>query len=290
MSPKPTVGMIFKVPFNNQGWSGRCKNVQVNRRKLFFCLERRINVKPQIGSDGHCNGNCWDSRLCRDYTLKLDQNFDTTRAKGKVYFVFRDRDENKSLTIWGSSRVCSVDGKEIRFTEFRPWPTIRWVSRFNPKSTLGTQWGQGMYRYLDAPQLRKLKAFISNRRQKSSPEPVDSVEPDATYTERRRILMKKHLATERSAKLVWAFKRTLDDFKCRVCGFDFRQMYGELGVGFIEAHHNKPLAGIRKVRVTRVRDLVAVCSNCHRMIHHQSRCMDWKKLKETVRRQRGRQR
>lgn len=32
--------------------------------------------------------------------------------------------------------------------------------------------------------------------------------------------------------------------KCVICGFDFERVYGELGKGFIEIHHTKPLSGI----------------------------------------------
>jgi predicted HNH restriction endonuclease len=60
--------------------------------------------------------------------------------------------------------------------------------------------------------------------------------------------------------------------KCEVCGFDFYTVYGELGKGFIEIHHKKPLyqyededMGIfLSEAVERVSPL---CSNCHRMIH-----------------------
>jgi predicted HNH restriction endonuclease len=78
---------------------------------------------------------------------------------------------------------------------------------------------------------------------------------DATDTEGRRILI-RHSVAERSAKLVWAFKRTLVDYRCRVCGFNFRQMYGELGADFIEAHHTN---GVPPVRWTPA--VVGVASN-----------------------------
>lgn len=56
--------------------------------------------------------------------------------------------------------------------------------------------------------------------------------------------------------------------QCRICGFDFEKHYGELGVGFIEIHHCKPLSTIgEEVLVDPVTDLIPLCSNCHRMIH-----------------------
>lgn len=55
---------------------------------------------------------------------------------------------------------------------------------------------------------------------------------------------------------------------CMVCGFNFGRRYGDRGQGFIEVHHLKPIAGSGKARhISPKRDMVVVCSNCHRMIH-----------------------
>ena len=53
---------------------------------------------------------------------------------------------------------------------------------------------------------------------------------------------------------------------CEVCGFDFAEVYGDLGDDFIEAHHNQPHAeqGVRAVKAS---DFFLVCANCHRMLH-----------------------
>ena len=54
--------------------------------------------------------------------------------------------------------------------------------------------------------------------------------------------------------------------KCEVCGFDFEEVYGKLGAGYIEVHHKKPVS--EGERITDLNnDLVMLCSNCHRMIH-----------------------
>lgn len=56
--------------------------------------------------------------------------------------------------------------------------------------------------------------------------------------------------------------------KCMICGFDFEKMYGELGKGYIEVHHIKPLSELdEEVVVNPETDLMCVCSNCHRMLH-----------------------
>ena len=58
--------------------------------------------------------------------------------------------------------------------------------------------------------------------------------------------------------------------KCKVCGFDFYERYGEVGKGFIEVHHIKPLHSLEEeVLVNPETDLVPLCSNCHSMIHRR---------------------
>lgn len=55
---------------------------------------------------------------------------------------------------------------------------------------------------------------------------------------------------------------------CRVCGFDFGAIYGELGAGFIHVHHIRPLSEISAgYEVDPEQDLVPVCPNCHAMLH-----------------------
>lgn len=57
---------------------------------------------------------------------------------------------------------------------------------------------------------------------------------------------------------------------CCVCGFNFQDIYGERGNGFIEVHHIKPLANLdAPIEINPAEDLVCVCSNCHRMIHRR---------------------
>ena len=56
--------------------------------------------------------------------------------------------------------------------------------------------------------------------------------------------------------------------RCMACGFDFESFYGEAGRNFIEVHHIKPLSDIGdEITIDPARDLICVCSNCHRIIH-----------------------
>jgi predicted HNH restriction endonuclease len=82
-----------------------------------------------------------------------------------------------------------------------------------------------------------------------------------------------HLLKERSGQLVRAakYKGLSNDSKlcCQVCGFSFVEKYGEIGEGFIEAHHLYPISELTKETETKIEDLILVCSNCHRMLHRK---------------------
>ncbi|MGD1861763.1 MAG: HNH endonuclease [Leptolyngbyaceae cyanobacterium] len=75
---------------------------------------------------------------------------------------------------------------------------------------------------------------------------------------------------ERNAK---ARKRCVEYYgaRCFVCGFDFGNVYGELGDGFIHIHHLRPLSEIKqKYQVDPINDLRPICPNCHAMIHRRT--------------------
>jgi predicted HNH restriction endonuclease len=55
---------------------------------------------------------------------------------------------------------------------------------------------------------------------------------------------------------------------CKVCGFNFKELYGERGLDYIEVHHLTPLHKLGMSQtIDPEKDLTVVCSNCHRMIH-----------------------
>lgn len=59
-----------------------------------------------------------------------------------------------------------------------------------------------------------------------------------------------------------------------MCGFNFKEIYGSYGDGFIEIHHIKPIVDYedkdQKQTITEaIENVVPLCSNCHRMIHRK---------------------
>ena len=61
------------------------------------------------------------------------------------------------------------------------------------------------------------------------------------------------------------------DYTCQVCGLKFDERYGDFARNYMHAHHKTPLSQItdhENHTVDPLTDLVAVCPNCHAMIHH----------------------
>ena len=95
---------------------------------------------------------------------------------------------------------------------------------------------------------------------------LDEAEVDVEAAEGRRRL-RVHLGRERSRRLIKTFKDSLTSFACEACKTDLGEVYGDLGEGYIEAHHRLPVAQLEEGATTKLSDLAALCPNCHRMIH-----------------------
>ena len=94
-----------------------------------------------------------------------------------------------------------------------------------------------------------------------------------------RIIEKWHKFRERDPCVIRTAKQ---NFKiknkgrlfCEACGFDFEKSYGELGIGFIEGHHMRPLSIRKKGELTNPNDIAMLCSNCHKMVHKKRPWID----------------
>lgn len=99
--------------------------------------------------------------------------------------------------------------------------------------------------------------------------------------------LRLHIIKERNRRLIelaketWA-KASNGNIGCDVCGFRFADTYGDVGAGFIEAHHIVPIRDLAHDSIARVKDLVPVCSNCHSMLHRHRPWLDIDQLKAIV--------
>lgn len=57
-------------------------------------------------------------------------------------------------------------------------------------------------------------------------------------------------------------------YNCKVCDFNFEDVFGVIGKEFIHVHHVKPISEIKSEYVIDpINDLIPVCPNCHAMLH-----------------------
>jgi len=101
-----------------------------------------------------------------------------------------------------------------------------------------------------------------------------------------KVIYKLHKLRERDSKINKKKKelyfKEYGKLDCEACGFDFFKTYGNIGEGFIEAHHRIPLSKINGESKTKLEDLALVCSNCHRMIHRKIDTISIKELKKQL--------
>ncbi|WP_339516047.1 MrcB family domain-containing protein [Pseudomonas sp. RL_15y_Pfl2_60] len=90
-----------------------------------------------------------------------------------------------------------------------------------------------------------------------------------------------HKRIERNAKLVKQVKAQ-KGCKCEVCSVNFKDRYGPIGEGYIEAHHLKPIASLKgsRIQMDPQKDFAVLCANCHRMVHRSGLVDDIQRFKD----------
>lgn len=280
------MGIIIRTGFNNQNWSGRCNNVNEDYR-LFPCKEGKINVEYKV-KNNQCIGDCWEQKICSDFTWLYTKNFGD-RAKGEVFFIHYDF--NDSFVLWGKSRIKKKQEKKLIINKFKPLPKEQRVNglTYEKLDHLGVpEWRAGPFRYINDDTALKLNNLIANQKhsaklnQVSKQQFVDPIE--AFCDEEGRLVLREHIFRERSPELIRRFKEQPGNHFCSVCDFSFYDTYGNLGTDFIEAHHIIPVSSLKKEKKTYISDLVAVCSNCHRMLHRSNPPLSIEELSLIVKR------
>lgn len=128
-----------------------------------------------------------------------------------------------------------------------------------------------------AAAIRAAGAFLTNEDTGVADEAVEGREG--------RLLFRMHLVRERDARLV-AEKRSevlsrTGSLACEICGFDGVKVYGE-GVAVFDVHHIVPLH-IAGESITRLKDLIVICPNCHRAIHQHHPFLSPEQLRAIIR-------
>jgi hypothetical protein len=226
---------------------------------------------------------------------------ETTEVINEVKDQFQSRKKNSSvrqIRIESVAKVASGLGikKETVLDKFirQLQPDINTASEFD---TLLENWLRD-----DSPDLKNIllkhasgrndKDLINKAFYKAPEEDILLAEEfglvpyDPEFVEGKEKL-KIHLVKERSRTLVNAakenwLKENKGTVSCITCSFSFDETYGEIGKGYIEAHHKLPISNIASDTVIKIGDLAPVCSNCHSIIHRSRPWLTIEQLKEIV--------
>lgn len=150
--------------------------------------------------------------------------------------------------------------------------------------------GQSNVWFAQQPESRDIVDRVKALINRASVPPLPDVD-QGTSAQEGNPRLTAHLRRERNAKLVekkkTAVRKATGKLCCEVCGFDFKEEYGELGEGFCEVHHLTPLHLSDGNTTTTLEDLAIVCSNCHRVIHRTNPMPGIRELSRHLRRRFG---
>ena len=130
--------------------------------------------------------------------------------------------------------------------------------------------GQSNVWYADKDESQKIVNRVKKLIKNGSAEILPDVDQSKSILEGNPRLV-AHLRRERNSEIVKQKKaavlKATGKLCCEVCGFDFKEIYGDIGDGFCEVHHIHPLHKADGNVKTELSDLAIICSNCHRIIH-----------------------
>ena len=89
---------------------------------------------------------------------------------------------------------------------------------------------------------------------------------------------------ERSSEAVTACKQ-YHGTQCKGCGLQLGDKYGDIGLGYIHAHHVVPVSQKdgKEYHIDPINDLVPLCPNCHAMIHRRTPPFTVEELRQRLR-------
>lgn len=177
-------------------------------------------------------------------------------AKGDTIFVKKGPDIVGKGKVLGSYKYRL--SKRVLDEDDYLWPhqvPVKWDASFIPfRLVLGAY--QHTVLLLSPERIRKIQAAASKI---SSDE--KSLEAEEGRERQRMVTFR-----ERNRALIEAKKRTSTG-QCEVCLQNLKVIYRLPNIGCLHAHHIKPYAENKGVRVTSINDLILMCPNCHAAAH-----------------------
>jgi len=210
------------------------------------------------------------------------------QQKGDRFFLIRLGEEPKGIFASGSIVKDSFedlhwDKEKFSLGETTNYVEIRYDTLLNPdidsilpRELLNTPVLSEMHwdTQMSGVQIpdnvaRELEQLWANFRSSTAftfPEEVDQVQEEIFEGTVRKVTVN---AYERNPE---ARKQCINHYgaKCSICGFDFLEVYGDVGKDFIHVHHLKQISEIGETyKIDPIKDLRPVCPNCHAILHRR---------------------
>ncbi len=282
-------------PNPRRGWHQR--DLRPSRKKVVEMLEGlseeelRDAVVGILSSDGFpIEAYSWEV-LNADVAIKsIDKSCIEHNGTGipqEILFFFNaeqlSKSKNIKLLFRGESISVRLKITNSRLRMFWPKRFSRSLERHLPEGRKPDEYGLGM-------RLSKLNGNATEfdvqlieevRVINDAQDPDDRPHQGSTEGRKRTYYGTRY---ERDPK---NRKRALEihGYVCKACGFDFGNVYGERGLGYIEVHHTKPLGeGSSEIYVDPQKDLIPLCANCHRIVHRfRDQVLSLDELKKLIR-------
>lgn len=230
----------FKI-FNNGMQKGENKNIQKEFKKEFlFYLEERIP----------------------EYRMPAGKFFSSFNASLKMFA------KNHGVNIMSILEIRDIS------------VLVDWLGKLSQNENAvfnarrrDTKAQEGLRYYIDFLQIR-----MSNK--SSSPVAELKIEEDVIEHATEGLRKELSFLSRSRNRAIRDQCAARDNYTCRVCGINFAKVYGERGKRFIEVHHIKPLSSYEGEHEIPLEDLIALCSNCHSMVHYGKNTLSIEKLKE----------
>jgi 5-methylcytosine-specific restriction protein A len=109
-----------------------------------------------------------------------------------------------------------------------------------------------------------------------------AIPAQVSITETRKYAYHRKVERNRTAA---RFAKKFHGSRCQACDLEFAERYGNIGKGFIEAHHLRPISTLEEgipVKYDVAADFAVLCSNCHRMIHRTKEPSDLAAFRQLI--------
>jgi len=212
-----------------------------------------------------------------------------TQYESAYYFEYIEKRKRRKEVIvdTGSVRTVIVDGWG--------WPEL--PDRYDETGKahhifLDQGWNDLFDKYLLDSQAEQKGSIILDLRTFSAQTAPFNDDDDNPFSEPK--INKKIKFTEGSANEVLQTKYersaeararclSIHGYTCKICDFNFRKVYGEIGNEFIHVHHIEPISSRNEeYEIDPQSDLIPVCPNCHAMIHRNSPPFTVEELKKII--------